>query len=284
LGSAGIGSTGTTPSTSNPRYYDGEIPFIGPGQISPEGDITEPDKTLTMEGCEYSTIAESGDILMVCIGGSIGKSAIVRSKIAFNQQINCIRPLIVDSVFLNVTMKTPHFQAAILDAATGSATPIINRSKWEELLIPLPPLPEQHRIVAKVDELMAICDQLEQQQTDSNTTHQTLVETLLATFISAANQDEFVEAWQLIVEHFDTLFSTEQSIDQLKQTILQLAVMGKLVPQDPNDESASILLKKIAAEKARFIKEGKIKKGKPLPDICEDENRMNCLVIGNGQD
>ena len=137
--------------------------------------------------------------------------------------------------------------------------------------MPIPPLAEQHRIVAKVDELMALCDQLEQQQTDSNATHQTLVETLLATLTSAADQDEFTEAWQRIADHFDTLFTTEQSIDQLKQTILQLAVMGKLVPQDPNDEPASVLLEKIAKEKARLIKEGKIKKQKPLPEISDDE-------------
>ena len=125
---------------------------------------------------------------------------------------------------------------------------IISNSAWEksgttiaikrnrhkgEILFSIPPLAEQHRIVAKVDELMALCDQLEQQQTDSNATHQTLVETLLATLTNAADQAEFAEAWQRIADHFDTLFTTEQSIDQLKQTILQLAVMGKLVPQDP---------------------------------------------------
>ena len=69
----------------------------------------------------------------------------------------------------------------------------------------------------------------------------------------------------------DTLFTTEESIAQLKQTILQLAVMGKLVPQDPNDEPASELLKKIAAEKAKLIKEGKIKQEKPLPPIGHEE-------------
>ena len=82
---------------------------------------------------------------------------------------------------------------------------------------------------------------------------------------------EFAEAWQRITNHFDTLFTTEQSIGQLKQTILQLAVMGKLVPQDPNDEPASVLLGKIAKEKARLIKEGKIKKQKPLPEITDEE-------------
>ena len=136
-----------------------------------------------------------------------------------------------------------------------------------EAIITLPPLAEQQRIVSKVDELMALCDQLEQQQTDSNTTHQTLLETLLATLTNAADQEEFAKAWQRIANHFDTLFTTEQSIDQLKQTILQLAVMGKLVPQNPDDEPASVLLEKIAKEKARLVKEGKIKRQKLLLPI-----------------
>jgi type I restriction enzyme, S subunit len=136
-------------------------------------------------------------------------------------------------------------------------------------LFAIPPLPEQHRIVAKVDELMALCDQLEQQQTDNNATHQTLVETLLTSLTAASDPKDFDECWQRIANHFDTLFTTEQSIDHLKQTILQLAVMGRLVPQNPDDEPASVLLEKIAKEKARLVKEGKIKKQKKLAEIGE---------------
>jgi type I restriction enzyme S subunit len=77
--------------------------------------------------------------------------------------------------------------------------------------------------------------------------------------------------WQRLSEHFDTLFTTEYSIDALKQTILQLAVTGKLVKQDPTDEPASELLKRIAKEKEALVKAGKIKKQKPLPAITDDE-------------
>ncbi|MBE4308545.1 hypothetical protein HJ063_18045 [Vibrio parahaemolyticus] len=138
-------------------------------------------------------------------------------------------------------------------------------------LIPVPPSAEQRRIVAKVDELMALCDQLEQQTEDSIEAHQVLVTTLLDTLTSSANADELMQNWARISEHFDTLFTTEESIDQLKQTILQLAVMGKLVPQDPTDEPASELLKRIAEEKAQLVKDKKIKKQKALPPIAEDE-------------
>jgi type I restriction enzyme, S subunit len=116
-----------------------------------------------------------------------------------------------------------------------------------------------------------------------------LVEALLATLTNSADADELMENWQRISTHFDTLFTTEASIDQLKQTILQLAVMGKLVPQDPNDEPAAKLLERIAEEKAQLVKDGKIKKQKALPPIADDEKpfelpegwewgRFGCLV------
>ncbi|HCG9429725.1 restriction endonuclease subunit S [Vibrio sp. 707] len=140
-----------------------------------------------------------------------------------------------------------------------------------ENLFVIPSLEEQHRIVAKVDELMALCDQLEQQTEASIEAHQVLVTTLLDTLTNSADADELMQNWARISEHFDTLFTTEESIDQLKQTILQLAVMGKLVPQDPNDEPAAELLKRIAEEKAQLVKDKKIKKQKALPPISEDE-------------
>ena len=118
---------------------------------------------------------------------------------------------------------------------------------------------------------MSLCDQLEQQSLTSLDAHQQLVETLLTTLTDSQNAEELSKNWARISQYFDTLFTTEASIDALKQTILQLAVMGKLVPQDPNDEPASELLKRIEQEKAQLVKEGKIKKQKPLPPISEEE-------------
>lgn len=154
---------------------------------------------------------------------------------------------------------------------TGTAQPKMNQAKMNDILVALPPPEEQQRIVKKVDELMQLCDQLEQQQTLSSDAHATLVDTLLKALTESSDADEFQSNWQRIVANFDLLFTTEYSIEQLKQTVLQLAVMGKLVKQDPSDEPASDLLKKIADEKTKLIKEGKIKKSKPLPEITEDE-------------
>ncbi|UTX59092.1 restriction endonuclease subunit S [Klebsiella michiganensis] len=154
---------------------------------------------------------------------------------------------------------------------TGTAQPKMNQAKMNTILIGLPPEHEQLKIKNKVTELLSLCDQLEQHSLSSLDAHQQLVETLLATLTDSQNADELAENWARISEHFDTLFTTEASIDALKQTILQLAVMGKLVPQDPNDEPASELLKRIAQEKAQLVKDGKIKKQKPLPPISDEE-------------
>ncbi|WP_186373790.1 restriction endonuclease subunit S [Yersinia rohdei] len=278
LGNVGVCSTGKTPSTSVSSHFKGNIPFVGPGQITQCGEITQTDKFLSEDGMLNSTEANNGDVFTVCIGGSIGKSAIVSERVAYNQQINSIRPVLADSKYLYFSISTTFFISSMITASTGSATPIINRSKWEGLLIPCAPVTEQHSIVAKVNELMALCDQLEQQSLTSLEAHSQLVETLLATLTNSQNAEELAENWARISQHFDTLFTTEASIDALKQTILQLAVMGKLVPQDPNDEPASELLKRIEQEKAQLVKEGKIKKQKPLPPISEDEKPFELPV------
>ncbi|OAI20827.1 hypothetical protein A1359_20280 [Methylomonas lenta] len=178
---------------------------------------------------------------------------------------------LMNKIYLCNLFTSPYAKQAFTASAAGAVVQNLNSDKVKSFLLPLPPLAEQHRIVAKVDELMALCDQLEQQQLQQSDTHHTLVTTLLDSLRLATDNAQFQAIWSQLAAHFDTLFTTEASIDQLKQTLLQLAVMGKLVPQDPNDEPASVLLEKIAAEKAQLIKDGKIKNQKPLPEITEDE-------------
>ncbi|HBN6009687.1 MULTISPECIES: restriction endonuclease subunit S [Enterobacter cloacae complex] len=173
--------------------------------------------------------------------------------------------------YLRLLLKSPRFIAYANESTHGMNLPRLGTDKAINAVVELTAIAEQSRIVNKVDELMSLCDQLEQQSLTSLDAHQQLVETLLATLADSQNAEVLAENWARISQHFDTLFTTEVSIDALKQTILQLAVMGKLVPQDPNDEPASELLKRIEQEKAQLVKEGKIKKQKPLPEISEDE-------------
>lgn len=181
----------------------------------------------------------------------------------------------LDSRFLRLIMKTPYFIEYANNSTHGMNLPRMGTDKARLAPILIAPIEEQKLIVNKVDELMALCDQLEQQTEASIDAHQLLVEELLSTLTNSENPQDFEQNWARIAEHFDLLFTTEHSIEQLKQTILQLAVMGKLVPQDPNDEPASKLLKRIAQEKEQLIKDKVIKKQKALPAIKEDEKAFS---------
>ncbi|WP_063669044.1 restriction endonuclease subunit S [Aliivibrio fischeri] len=189
-------------------------------------------------------------------------------------ELHIARPIVetLNPLFILLYLKAPIFLKVGETKMTGSAgQKRVPKDFFAENPLPFAPLEEQNRIVAKVDELMSLCDQLEQQTETSIETHQTLVEVLLNTLTSSADAQELMQNWQRISKHFDALFTTEKSIDTLKQTILQLAVMGKLVPQNSKDEPAAKLLERIAEEKAQLIKDKKIKKQKGLPEITEDE-------------
>jgi type I restriction enzyme S subunit len=224
---------------------------------------------------EPRSILKRNDFLMNIVGASIGRTALCNiDEIAnINQAVCLIRsfPEHICTTFFLSFFNSSTCISYMYDKQVENARPNLSMANISKFLIPVPPFREQHRIVAKVDELMALCDKLESQTEESISAHQTLVEVLLSTLTSSADAKDFQKNWARIAEHFDTLFTTEHAIDQLKNTILQLAVIGKLVPQNPNDEPASKLLDSIAAEKAKLIADKKIKKQKPLPAITDEE-------------
>jgi type I restriction enzyme S subunit len=311
------------------------LPFVNAGHLQ-EGRIDESQMTfITQERFDILRAGKFsiGDILY-CLRGSLGKSAIVDtiSQGAIASSLVIVRLMsAINRTYIHNYFDSPLSYSQISLYDNGTAQPNLSAADFGKFLVPLSPEAEQPRIVAKVDELMALCDQLEQQTESSLSAHQTLVETLLNTLLTAAQTssslssssntassaspqatgtkksdsqisssqtrsftamdggnegalisksgaNSFEQAWNRIAQHFDVLFTTEHSIDQLKQTILQLAVMGKLVPQDPSDEPASVLLEKIAAEKEQLIKDKKIKKQKALPTIGEDEKPFELPV------
>lgn len=226
-----------------------------------------------------SYLYDEPQLLVSCRGAYSGKPNISPEKCFVTSN-----SLVLQNDWNHLDLRFFYYALSIADKAeivTGSAQPQVTTTNLDPFLIQVPPLAEQKRIVEKVDELMALCDQLEERQENSITAHQQLVEVLLAALTQATDAETFEQAWAHLAANFDTLFTTENSIEQLKQTLLQLAVMGKLVPQDPNDEPASVLLEKIAAEKEKLIKEGKIKKQKPLLKI---ENNETLLPLPNGSE
>lgn len=158
LSQAGFTQTGNTPSKTHPEYFGSTIPFVGPGDIA-NGKISF-SKGLSEAGRDVARVAYADSILQVCIGGSIGKCAICNQEITFNQQINTIYPVISLSKYLYYVLDSSYFKEFMRNNAGGTATPIINRSVWDSIVVPLPPLEEQKRIVAKIEELLPYCDQL----------------------------------------------------------------------------------------------------------------------------
>ena len=152
LKNIGITQTGNTPSKAHPEYIGSDISFITPGDIQ-NGDINYSNQALSLLGKQVARIAEAGSILQVCIGGSIGKAAITSECVTFNQQINAISPLICVSDYLYMVMGSPYFIAMLRETAGGTATPIINKSLWDDLFVPIAPIEEQKHIVTKVTEL-----------------------------------------------------------------------------------------------------------------------------------
>ncbi|OQW86563.1 MAG: hypothetical protein BWK72_16935 [Rhodoferax ferrireducens] len=154
---------------------------------------------------------------------------------------------------------------------TTAGQKTVNQGHIGSLQFGLPPFAEQTRIVARVEELMHLCDALEAKGQLEAAQHAQLVSTLLGTLTDSDSPAQLAENWQRVASHFDLLLDRPQAVDALEQTILQLAVRGLLVPQDPQDEPASALLQKIRQEKDRLIAQGQIKRDKPLPPISEDE-------------
>ncbi|HAW7180529.1 restriction endonuclease subunit S [Escherichia coli] len=266
---------GKTPSKMKDEYWGGTIPWVTPKDMKTNLIVDSEDKVTPLALEDGLTKVSPGSILFVARSGILRRIfpvAITSIECTVNQDIKVLSPFFSDISYYILLMMNG-FERYIIENLTKTGTTVESLLFEDFISHPfmIPPFAEQNRILSTVKKLMSLCDQLEQQSLTTLDAHQQLVETLLGTLTDSQNAEELAENWARISEHFDTLFTTEASVDALKQTILQLAVMGKLVPQDPNDEPASELLKRIAQEKAQLVKEGKIKKQKPLPPISDEE-------------
>ena len=221
---------------------------------------------------------KSGDLLWNSTGtGTIGRACLVPQDLddaglVADSHVTVVRPVSLDSVYLWRWIQSPYVQNEIEGSASGTTNQIeLNTSTVINQVIPVPPLAEQSRIVTRVEELMQLCDALEASGQLEAQQHAQLAGTLLGTLTQSETPEALADNWQRIATHFDVLLDRPEAVDVLEQTILQLAVRGLLVPQDPTDEPASVLLQKIRTEKDHLIAQGKIKRDKPLPPITDEE-------------
>ena len=212
-----------------------------------------------------------------------GKSTVFRSLTggigAGTTELHIVRPLLVDADYVLLFLKCPYFIESGIPRMTGTAgQKRVSADYFAHSPFPLPPLAEQHSIIAKADELMALCDQLEAAKNEREARRDRLVAASLHRIGTApAAADEAATAAQSAIHlrdaarfhlhHLPRLTTRLEHIKQMRRAILNLAVRGRLVPQNPNDEPAAELLKRIQADKARLVKEGKIKKPAPLPSV-----------------
>lgn len=271
LGDIGEWGSGGTPLKAHPDYYDGNIPWLVIGDLN-DGLVTSAQTHISEKGLSNSSakLVPPGTLL-VAMYGSIGKLGISAIECATNQAIaHCkLTKGLADTQYIFYFIRAIRDQ--LLSSGQGLAQQNISQKILKATPLILPPLKEQHRIVAKVDELMALCDRLESEQNDSAAAHGQLVETLLGTLTQSADAADFETNWKRISDNFVSLFTTEVSIDSIKKAVLRLALTGKLVRQSPEDEPADLLLQKIAAKKLQLIESGNVKSQKPLAEINDNE-------------
>jgi type I restriction enzyme S subunit len=187
--------------------------------------------------------------------------------------------------YLWIVLRSPFMIECVETEQRGQAYPAINDADFAVLPFPLPPLAEQHRIVAKVDELMALCDRLEAARAAREATRDRLTAASLAR-LNAPDPDSFPDAASFALTNLAALTTRPDQIKPLRQTILNLAVRGKLVPQDPTDEPVSVLLKrvpKMGHERRRAVdSRGPLAQPFEIPSSWHWTSMNECFVVAGG--
>ena len=263
---------GQTKPKSRFTYVDVSSINNQKGIISDDIKIIEPDKAPS----RARKIVAKGTVIYSTVRPYLLNIAIIgvtyKPKPIVSTAFAVLHPFCgVLNKFLFYYLRSTTFIEFVETEMSGMAYPAISDSKLNRGVIPLPPFNEQKRIVTKVNQLMSLCDELETRKQKRNRIHIALNDAALDRLLSAKIPKTFTKHWQRIHRNFDLLYDNPENVSKLRQAILQLAIQGKLVPQNPDDEPASVLLEKIKAEKERLIKANKIRKMKPLAPIGKDE-------------
>lgn len=232
-----------------PKYQSDGIAFISVKDID--------GSTVSFADCKFISEEEHRQInarcnpergdLLLCRIGTLGRPTLVDTDRAFSLfvSVGLLKLPKVQKIsrFLHLALSSPllaeQFQAI---KAGGSHTNKLNLSDLPRLRIPLPPLAEQARIVARVDELMRLCDALEAKGRLEAEQHARLLNTLLGTLTDSTTPEELATNWQRVAAHFDLLLDRPEAVGALEQAAIQLAIRGLLVKQDPAAEAAQDLL------------------------------------------
>ncbi|RYF29168.1 MAG: hypothetical protein EOO17_02365 [Chloroflexi bacterium] len=268
LANVTIFSIGRTPSRSESKYWNSDyMPWVSIADLRANSHIGTTKEKISKEAYEkcFGGIAVPAGSLLYSFKLTIGKMSIIDMDAVHNEAIASfatINPIFTEYLFkaLGVIDPTARTNSAVMGKTLNSATLSL-------LEIPLPPLGEQKRIVAKVDSIFALIDQLAEVYKSEQAERSKLVASSLA---QLAKGEDGVQG-SLALTHLSEIIHTKADAKILRQTILHLAVSGQLVPQDPSEGTGEELYQQIQAEKAELIKQGKIKVQKHQQSIGEDE-------------
>lgn len=262
----GVIAGGHTPSKNNTKYWNGNVQWFTSKDIKTD-ELFESELKITKAAADSPglQVYPPGCLFMVARSGILKRTfpvAVNRVPATANQDLKVLCPFIPGlERYLQVMFRglTQFILSKLVK--TGMTVQSLKYDEFATHPFPLPPLAEQKRIVAKVDELMALCDRLEAQLAERETRHGHLARASLARFADAPTS-----------ANLDYLFHKSYDITpaDLRKTILTLAVQGKLVPQDPDDEPAEVLLNQIEKQKEELIRKKEIPKLSALPPVTED--------------
>ena len=222
LGNIGDWGSGSTPAKGRSDYYGGNVLWLRTGELN-NGIVYDTEIKITekaLSECSFR-LNKVGDVMIAMYGATIGKVAIAGKEMTTNQACCGCTPICIFNKYLFYFLMGS--QEDFIKKGEGGAQPNISREKIVAHIMPLPPFEEQNRIVEKIESILPLVELYGKSQDKLN----------------ALNKSVF---------------------PLLKKSVLQEAIQGKLVPQDANDEPASVLLERIKEEKAKLFKEGKLKK------------------------
>ena len=222
MGAIGDWGSGSTPSRGNPSYYGGHIPWLKTGELN-DGIVYNTEEKITEKALKECSLRLNsiGDVLIAMYGATIGKVAIAGTPMTTNQACCGCTPIFINNEYLFYFLLAS--KADFIKKGEGGAQPNISREKLVSHLMPIAPLNEQGKIIRVLKHIFP-------------------------------NIDKYKKT-QIILGELNSRIK-----EQLKKSVLQYAIQGKLVPQIPDDPSAVQLLEQISDEKVRLLKDGKLKK------------------------
>jgi len=251
--------SGSTPRGGKSVYQSSGVPFLRSQNIYDDGlrlgDVAYIDHQTheRMSG----TAVQSGDLLLNITGGSIGRCCIAPTGLGeanVSQHVAIVRVAIEGlESYLHKLVLSPYFQSFVLGEQTGAGRGGLPKNRMDRIPVALPPLAEQKRIVEKVNELMGLCDRLESAKNRCEIRRDRLTSASFHYLNSEENAEAFLRHARFCLEHLQPLTAHPEQIKQLRQTVLNLSVRGKLTIQNPNDGRVSELLTRIQAEKVDLI-------------------------------